>query len=326
LPIQHIHTYLVHPGKGSANAPAIGGTSVAVSGKLFRLLENIYSKSDSECDIDISFNSAADGSQNNPCRTLFTTYVAGPTLIRGRRIAERLFSMTDRRSGLGLLFLIVGKEGNDHKFVISRFPTDSAILAEENQTNLTVEFLERVFMKSATSYKAAVYQHASLQSGFWLGSAVDKQINSRTSELSDYWILDFLDSDFRITPAAGTRRFGAAMRNAARNCNDLAVKSEIAAAVTLAGALAGRRVSINDVADQFGLSTEARTAIIAELKNPASANEQFQFDMSEFSSQVAYRSVELDNGGVLTAESAEFEKVFDRQVLDKKNTGGSLLN
>jgi hypothetical protein len=60
-------------------------------------------------------------------------------------------------------------------------------------------------------------------------------------------ILDYhlSHSDFRITAAAGTRRFGAAMRNAARNCKDLPVKSEIPAAVTLAGALAGRRLSIN---------------------------------------------------------------------------------
>ena len=156
MPVEHIHTYLVHPGKGLADAQ-VGGTTVALQGKLFRLLDGIYSKSDEECDIDISFNQNADGRQQNDCRDLFLAYLQGPTLIRGRAIAERLYRTTDKRSGLGLFFLIAGREGKTHKLVISRFPTDSAILAEEDERNLTVEFLERVFMKSATSYKAAAY-------------------------------------------------------------------------------------------------------------------------------------------------------------------------
>jgi len=37
-------------------------------------------------------------------------------------------------------------------------PTDSAILADEDRNALTVEFLERVFMKSKYSYKAVALQ------------------------------------------------------------------------------------------------------------------------------------------------------------------------
>jgi len=118
-------------------------------------------------------------------------YLQNPTPARGRRIAERLQIVSDGRTGLGLLFLIVGREGHDHKLIASRFPTDSAILAEEDESNLTVEFLERVFMKSASAYKAAVYQDRSFSNGFWQGRAVDRQINSRTTQVSDYWIAEF---------------------------------------------------------------------------------------------------------------------------------------
>lgn len=183
--VKHIHTYLVHPGKGSPAAPQIGGAPVRLEGKLFGLFNDIYSKLDNECDIDISFNQSADGTQQNPCRNLIVEYLGGPTLVRGRRIAERLEKVTTHRSGLGLLFLIAGKEGQDHKIVISRFAADSAILAEEDQQTLNVEFLERVFMKSATAYKAAAYQDSSLASGFWMGRAVDKQINSGIAQLSN---------------------------------------------------------------------------------------------------------------------------------------------
>jgi len=332
LPVQRIHTFLVHPGKNANTPSSIGGTTVPLSGKLFRLLDAIYSRSDSECDIDIAFNPASNGARDNPCRALITAYLADPKISRARRIADRLYELTDKRSGLGLLFLISGNEGNQQKIVISRFPTDSAILAEEKRTGLSVAFLERVFMKSATSYKAAVYQDQSLQAGFLLGSAVDKQINSSVSQLSDYWIFDFLDSSFRITPAAGTRRLGAALRNAARVTSDVVVKSEIAAAVTLAGGFAGKNTSINGFLQSMGISPEARTLVVQQLKNPQTADEQFKFDDGEFKSQVAYRSVQLDNGGLLTAESRSFEEVFDREVVNKQtnevrfSTKGKIVN
>jgi hypothetical protein len=332
LPVERIYTFLVHPGKGSRSPASIGGTAVPLSGKLFRLLDSIYERSDSECDIEIAFNHASDGSQTNPCRSLITAYLGNPKIAQAKRIAERLYNLTDKRSGLGLLFLISGTEGSQHKIVISRFPTDSAILAEEKRTGLTVAFLERVFMKSATSYKAAVYQDQSLKAGFWLGSAVDKQINSSVNELSAYWIFDFLDSSFRITPAAGTRRLAAALRNAARSATDVAIKSEIAAAVTLAGGFAGKKISISEFASSMNLSREATSAIVQQLRNPDTANEQFRFDVGEFRNQVAYRSVQLDNGGLLTAESESFEKVFDREVINQKtqevrfSTKGKIVN
>ena len=181
MPIEHIHTYLVDPRKGADEHSPISGNAVPASGKLFGLLNDIYTKSDSECDIAISFNHASDGSQQNQCRNLFIDYVRGPTVDKGRHIADRLEKVTTHRSGLGLLFLIAGKEGHDHKFVISRFPADSAILAEEVQRKLSVEFLERVFMKKATAYKAAVYKHSSPPEGFWFGLAIDKQIKHRGS-------------------------------------------------------------------------------------------------------------------------------------------------
>jgi hypothetical protein len=188
--VQHIHTFLVHPGRGIQHN-AIVGTSVPLTGAMFNLLDGVYQKSDHECDVDIKFRPTADGKQQNDCRDLIVTYVNGPTLPRGRAIAERLAVNTDGRSGLGLLFLIAGKEGQAHKLVLSRFPTDSAIYVDENTSALTVEFLERVFMKNKFSYKAVVYKHASLKGGFWFGRAIDKQQNNLTGEPSNYWISEF---------------------------------------------------------------------------------------------------------------------------------------
>jgi hypothetical protein len=47
------------------------------------------------------------------------------------------------------------------------------------------------------------------------------------------------------------------------------------------------------------------------------AQERFQFDLSEFESLVAFKSVELSNGGTLTAPSAQFDDVFRKEVVDR---------
>lgn len=315
MSIKHIHTYLVHPNKQSDTVTQINGTSVGLNGPLFRLLENIYRNSEAECNIDITFTHDLDGKQKNDCRDLILRYLEDSTLENGRQIAHRLEQYTDRRSALGLLFLITGKEGKDYKIVISRFPTDIAIYVDENTRKLTVEFLERVFMKNRTSYKAVVYQHSSLSAGIWCGRTVDKQLNSNSGELSNYWIVDFLASQISVTAAAGTLRLAKAVQNAAKSA-DIGVKREISAAVTLAPGLAGETLSINDFGERFNLSQEARDAISAEVKKPQLTEEQFEFDATEFQRINAFRLVELSNGAILMAASSEFADVFHQEIVN----------
>ncbi len=330
MAIENIHTYLVHPNKPPAESRAVSGTCVPLHGRLFELLDDIYRRSDSECDIDITFSHADDGSQQNDCRDLVLEYVRITTLTTGQRIAERLAQNTDRRSRLGLLFLIAGTEGNERKLVISRFPTDIAIYVEENPHEFTVAFLERVFMKNRASYKAAVYRDVSLRAGFWKGSATDRQLNSPAGEASKYWIMAFLASQFSVTAAAGTRRLALAMRSAAKKA-DLGVQQEINAAALLARGLDGARLSISEFGDRYNLTQEAREAINAELRPPRVVQERFEFDSEEFRRINAFKSVELSNGGVLTARSTEFDDVFRQTPTDEADvvrfvTEGRVLN
>lgn len=234
LAIEHIHTYLVHPRSASERESRITGTHVPLRGALFEMLQGVYDKAERECDIDIAFNRATDGGQQNDCRDLMVAYLRTPSVNNGRPLAVRLEQFTTRISGHGLFFLIAGTESSKSKLVMSRFPADNGILAEEDQTSLNVEFLERIFMKSAYSYKAALYEDSSLTSGFWIGRCVDKQITDAVRRASDYWIMDFLASSLRVTSAAGTHRLATALRDAAKVAPSLGVKQEIVAAVTLA--------------------------------------------------------------------------------------------
>lgn len=314
MAVQHIHAFVVHPKKGNEEVTQANGISIKLEGKMFDLLQAIYAKSERECDIGITFTST-EGKQQNDCRDLICTYVGAPSLPTARTIAERLERHTDGRSGTGLLFLITGKEGRDHKLVISRFPTDNAIYVDEDDRKLTVEFLDRVFMKHKHSYKAVAYQDASLTGGFWSGSAIDKQLNNPGGEVSNYWIADFLASQMTTTAAQGTKRLAVALRKAAKDA-ELAIKQEIVSAATLAASLGGQQLSIDDFVKRFNLSQAARNSIISQLRTPRLASESFQFDAAEFNQHIAFKSVELSNGGTLTAPSADFDDVFEQEALD----------
>ena len=103
MAVDHIHTYLVHPGKG-VQPPAFRGTTVALDGsKLFKLLDNIYSKSDSECDIDIAFNHNSAGQQQNDCRDLTAIMHHAGHFLHGWPTAARQQSVRlDRCRSLAL--------------------------------------------------------------------------------------------------------------------------------------------------------------------------------------------------------------------------------
>ena len=320
MPIHEIHAFLVHPNKLSEADQDINGQSVPLHGGLGDLLRTIYERADEECNIDITFSPAEDGTKQNDCRDLILQYVSSPTLEAGRRIAKRLGQNTDGRSALGLLFLIVGSEGAETKVVISRFPTDYAIYVDEDAAAFTLQFLERVFMKNRESYKAVIYRHESLIAGFWQGRAVDKQLNRQAGHVSNYWIVDFLASRLTSTPAAGTRRLAAALREALKSV-DVHLKQEISAAATLAQGLEGETLSIREFGERYRLSQGAREAIVEKVRSRQAAEEQFEFDVVEFQRAIAFRSVELSNGAVLTAGASDFDEVFHREAVDDEADG-----
>lgn len=312
MSITALHSYLVFPSKSlkENEKPSVGGTKLNLEGKLFDMLRGVYEKSDTECTIDIAFRHAADGNQQNDCRDLLVRYVEKPSLPGGRAIAERLQGVTTNRSGLGLLFLMAGKEEPNHKLVVSRFPAEHGILAEQNRDALTVEFLERVFMKNAHAYKAVVYTASSTASGFWSGRAVDKQINAQMLALADYWIRDFLVSDFKTTSAAGTKRLANAFRGAITSAESISVKEELLAASRLTPSLKGKSVSVSSVAKRYSLTAPAIEALKEQLPGDHLFTEQFTLSEDEFTKHIAFESTELDNGGILTAPAGKFAEVF----------------
>ena len=313
--IYHIFSSLVPPGKHEATIE-IRGSSITLEGKLYGMLANIYDKADEECNIPIRFLPARDGTQNNEVRSAIVDLVEDPTLDKATALAHRLSGVSTGRSGLGLLFLIVGKAGDDHKLLISRFPANPGILAEASDKGLSVELVEKVFMKNVASYKAALYRSRVPTAEFWNGAVVDKQLAQMGESAANYWIKEFLQSDLMTTSRAGSRRLAAAMKLAARAATSVDEKHQLISAITLLSGMKDQTVTPREVLDRFGLGPSLRDAVLANLPTPEAADAAFVLDTTEFRSIAAFRTVELDSGGVLTAATDEFDKVFEREVVD----------
>jgi hypothetical protein len=325
-----IHSFLVSPGHNVDKQPRIGGTKVARKQvRLWKMLAELFDAAQTECNLAISFNNNAKGEQQNDCRDVLLHHLDAQSLASGRKFAERLQDVTTRRSGLGLFFILVGEDGGTPQIVLARFPADSAISAEVHQGSLDVEFLERVFMKRHTTYKAAVYRDKRAATGFWDGKAVDKQVQAVKTELTDYWIRAFLLSDFRTTGAAGTRRLAVALKKLVNQTTDLDLKDQIMSAVKLSPSLKGKLTSGSEFADKFGLTDPLITSLERSLGK--CWTERFPFDPDEFSKTLSFKTVELDNGAFLTADAVHFDAVFEKvqpttQGMTKYATEGHITN
>lgn len=317
--ISRIQSYLVPPGKGAEDPPALRGTEIPKSGRLFEMLASVFAAADSECDIPIRFLMADDGSRKNEVHSMVVAFTSNPSQQQGMSIAERLRDYTTGRSKLGLLFLILGSENSHKKLVLSRFPAERGILADADEQGLTIQFIERIFMKSANLYKAALYSGTSPSNHFWTGHAVDKQLNAGDYDIAHYWIQQFLKSDYKTTSKAGSKRVALALREASKSATDLSVKRELTGVGMLIDGFAGSTVNLQQMMDAFALSDPARAEITKHLAYPELATASFVLDKDEFQNHAGYSSVELDNGSLLVAPSDKFDDCFYRSVINENN-------
>lgn len=327
MPTIPVHSFLVHPGKNDEEAPTVSSATVR-EGRVHEMMRDLFGRAEQDCDVPIIFRRDHDGQQQNPCRDLVIAYAENPSLHTARHLAKRLQAFSTHRSGIGLLFLMKDMHGTKHKVLLSRFPADSGVLATEHGAELSVDFVERVFMKNAKAYKCAVYAHESTTAGFWKGAAVDRQI-SGYHELSEYWIGEFLASDLSTTAATGTARLAKAMVVAARSTPDSAVRSELVTAVQMLANQTGRR-SGRSYLQRIGLSDAAHREVEYAIGRGTLLDEPFAIDREALADQIPFKAVELDNGAVMIADTERFPEVFRKERLDDERvryiTEGHVVN
>ena len=85
--------------------------------------------------------------------------------------------------------------------------------------------------------------------------------------------------------------------------------------------MSGKMLSIGTFVENSNLSESARNAVVANLKDPHLAQERFEFDQDEFRRIISFKSIELSNGGILTAPLSEFDDVFQStRVVEEGDT------
>lgn len=310
------HSFLVQAAKHLDPPPTPSGTSVPMQGPLFSMLQDLCDRAPRECNIEIVFRPNEQGDADNECRSCLEAYVRNPSLKHGRVIAERLQGVTTKRSGLGLLFLVKAETSeNRHVLVISRFPAEQGVVAQENADRLDVAFIERVFMKNAKAYKSVIYTTPSLTAGFAEGRAVDRQL-SGPRELSLYWTGDFLASDLRTTGPLGSKRLAEALRAAVNHTANADVKRELVSATQLLRNQDGMTRSARVFLGRLGVTDQGVDAVERELSRPELMDESFRFDVAEFDRHIRYRMVELNTGAMLMADDARFDDVFRSEQTD----------
>lgn len=316
--ITSIFSYLIFPRKGKALTKKVTGVTVELVGKLFDKLKKIYDKSEFDCDLDIVFRAGSDGSQNNETRELIVRFYNAPTLENGKHIAEQLAKATNSSSGVGLLFVILGAINGKTKILLSRFKAEEGVLVEENKDSLKVDFVEKVFMKDIRYYKSALFQHGTFGADFWEGKAIDKQ-SGDDREISNYWISDFLISDFALTSERGSKKLAECMRTVLQKSSDQLAKSEISALITLSKNRDAEQGSMED----FLKNGTCSESTIKEIKKQVSNvlfKHAFKFSHNEFSKHLSIRVIELDNGARISAPADIFDEIVEKEYLDGNNT------
>jgi hypothetical protein len=311
MSVDKIFSYLTYPKKNRPDETAVSGTQIPLDdGKLSKMLKDIFDGSRNDCNVPVMFVSDGD-QQENVVRTELLALIDKPTVAAATPLAKRLQGATSGNSGMGLLFICIGKDGErDTRVVISRFPADEGVVAERSSEKLTVQFVEQVFLKSAYSYKAATYVSDGKPNQLWKGYVVDKQINHGSKAVADYWIVDFLRSEFSTTAAQGTKRLAKAIKSAILASPDIGIKAQLTSAAQLAANLPKKAMTISDFCDGFHLSEYAKEAILSNVNPPRLVHEKFRFDAAEFSRHLTYKQVELDTGAVMTAPAEKFDEYF----------------
>ena len=310
MEVLSVRSFFVHPSKNDKKSKKITSAEISKGTQVFSMMEMLFKKSDKECTINIVLNPTKDGKQKNEFKKLLIEYSKNQSYENGLKIAEGLQYVTTQKSGLGLLFLIHGSSNGKTKIVLSRFAADEGISAKEAKDKLNVEFVQNVFMKNALTYKSAKFEGRANLSHITGGKAIDKQMNGQGDCIAHYWINHFLQCSLQTTAATGSNRLASRIKDALSNSKDSNVNSEIIAATSLLKNMNAQSLSGELFCNQYTLSIEAKELVRKVFKSDELFNENFIFDKTEFERVLSYKSMELDNGALISANAFLFNEVF----------------
>ena len=321
MEIESIRSFFVHPSKNEKTPKKITSTEVSSANQVFEMLKLSFEKSEVECSININFKPDESGRQNNDFKKLLVEYAKDHSVENGLNIAEALQTVTTKKSGLGLLFIIFATDGTKSKILLSRYAADQGISASESRDKLSVEFVKNVFMKHAIAYKSAIFSGTSHLAHITEGKAIDKQMSGSPDNIANYWITHFLKCTLQTTSATGSNRLANKIKEAINFVKNPDIKSEIISAASLLKNVNDKPFSGKIFCDKYSLSKEAIDALTHVFRSESIFSESFIFNADEFQKILSYKSIELDNGAFISANAYSFNEIVTITQLDNKKLG-----
>jgi hypothetical protein len=293
--------------------------------KLFSLLGKIAESFVRSNKIEIIFQSK---NQHNVMRELFIRYLKDDKKSI-QEIFRILADSTPIASGKALCFIFIYSFNDKQHLCIIRMPvTTEAASATINSGNLDINIAEDIYIKSAKSYKSVVFEYKNEDDFTWEGFAIDKQLSTKEDEVANYWIEKFLHSELSLKSVAGTRQLSQALKIAIKSACGTETKTQISSFFTFLLNHTGEKIVINDLFDKFGLPEN--TCKLFKFGNNNILHTPFELNSGILNKEMPYKSVHLDNGAIISAETEAFDNCFFSEPVEhgknKYTTTGSITD
>ena len=261
---------------------------------LLKLFDSVHNT----CKIGITFES--DGDQNNQIRSLIVNMVdkedENLNLIDASWLANHLAKLTDERNKTGLFVILIGKKLQLNRVVLLRFRAEEVVYKKSLENGFRIDRLEQAYSQNSKYYKAAYYEdYSAKRSTFWDGFILDKQRRKETI-VSEYWLKDFLLSDYSMSNYQGTLRLADYIKNFAKAIDDVAEQQTIFESVrNLRNNAEDRDISVLDFADDF-LPVNLRSRFKEFVGQDDINASLFNIDFEAYDHALPYHVMQMENG------------------------------
>jgi hypothetical protein len=236
-------------------------------------------------------------------------------------LAVRLSQAMDNRSP-ACLFLAAGYR--DTAAALTRdvalwiFPRDDAFRFRAQARKHAIDLLNDAFSRTSRLRKLALFRGRNLRTDFLEADVLDFQAGG-IGGVAEFWIERFLEAGLTITPDAGTRMLADAFRQAAQADLSYDQREQLQATLMAVRNMPARRLSLQQVADEF-LDPPLAEPFLAAAPNPDAARSLFRLNRDLFDRTVNYRVFRLDTGVWV---SAPLEEVGQSVLLEPAQAAGA---
>lgn len=290
----------------------VKGSSISLkSDVIAKFLRDQFIKSETDCDIEVVFNSVNGNLNQNLTRQLVMRLNADngdERDVASKELAVKLALALDNRSfriAPSCLFIVMQGHNDDiQRICIYTLPADETLQATFSSDGLNMSVVKGAFSRRSELFKAAMYEGRRHSSAFSIGFVQDSQAKQRTQQAANFWISDFLQSRATLTDERGSMLIGKHLREVISDKRfDDERESLIHVAVSIKSH-SGEQTTLSTFADTY-LPSIVRAEFLAALESVA--NIPFKIDKEALDKELAYRTIVLSTGLSITGPLDRFD-------------------